>query len=96
MTAYRYPVLLLFLVLGSMPLGNGRFGSSARAAGETPKDMLAAQIRTQGFACDKPQRAKRDVKLSKPDYDVWVLACSNATYRIGRYPDLAAKVERLR
>jgi hypothetical protein len=58
--------------------------------------MLAAQIRTQGFACDKPQRATRDAKRSKPDHDVWVLKCQNATYRIGRHPDLAAKVELVR
>ena len=29
-------------------------------------------------------------------YKVWVLTCKNATYRIGRYPDLAAKVEKLK
>jgi hypothetical protein len=96
MTAYRHPLILLCLVLGSMPLGNGRFGSITRAAAETPKDMLAAQIRLQGFACDNPQRATRDVKRSKPDHDVWVLRCGNATYRISRYPDLAAKVELVR
>jgi hypothetical protein len=62
----------------------------------TIKNMLAAQIRTQGFACDRPLRATREAKLSKPDYDVWVLKCENATYRIGRYPDLAARVEKLR
>jgi hypothetical protein len=94
MTAYRYLLILLCLVLGST--GDGRFWSIARAAAETPKNMLAAQIRTQGFACDKPQRATQDVKQSKPDHEVWVLRCSNATYRISRYPDLAAKVELIR
>jgi hypothetical protein len=38
----------------------------------------------------------RDAKRSKPDHDVWILTCANATYRVSRYPDLAAKVERLR
>ncbi len=96
MTAYRYPVILFCLVLGSMPLGDGRFGSIARAAAQTPKDMLAAQIRLQGFVCDNPRRATQDVKQSRPDHEVWVLRCSNATYRISRYPDLAAKVELVR
>jgi hypothetical protein len=27
---------------------------------------------------------------------VWVLKCSNATYRVSRFPDMAAKVEPLR
>jgi hypothetical protein len=58
--------------------------------------MLAAQIRMQGVACDKPLSAVMDAKRSKPDHAVWVLKCSNATYRINRIPDLAAKVERLR
>jgi hypothetical protein len=69
--------------------------SIAQAAEEMPKDMLAAQIRTQGFACDKALRATRDAKRSRPDHDVWVLKCSNATYRVSRAPDLAAKVQPL-
>jgi hypothetical protein len=73
----------------------GLIGSPARAAGVTPKDMLAAQIRMQGVACDKPLSAVRDAKRSKPDHEVWVLKCSNATYRISRFPDMAAQVERL-
>lgn len=65
------------------------------AGAETPQGMLAAQIRLQGFTCDKPLGATRDVKRSKPDHDVWVLKCSNATYRVSRAPDMAAKVEPL-
>jgi hypothetical protein len=95
MTASRYLVISLFL-LGSIPFGNERFGPTASAAEEKAKDMLAAQIRIQGFACNKPQRAVRDVKQSKPDHDVWILKCEGATYKISRYPDLAAKVELLR
>jgi len=64
-------------------------------ATETPQSMLAAQIRMQGFTCDEPLGAARDSKLSRPDRAVWVLKCSNATYRITRVPDMAAKVEPL-
>ena len=74
----------------------GLIGSSAQAAGEPPRDVLAAQIRTQGVACDKALGAVRDAKRSKPDHEVWVLKCSNAAYRVSRFPDMAAKVERLR
>lgn len=88
-------VLLLLAILFLAILSNGeRFGNVANA--QTVTNDLAAQIRSQGFACDEPQKATRDAKLSKPDYDVWVLTCKNATYRIGRYPDLAAKVEKLK
>src|SRR5580704_15525485 len=76
--------------------GDGLIGSPAQAAGETPQDMLAAQIRLQGVACDKPLSAVRDAKRSKPDHEVWDLKCSNATYRISRFPDMAAQVEQLR
>jgi hypothetical protein len=85
--------VFILIVDGSV---GGLIGSPAQAAGETLRGMLAAQIRTQGVACDKPLRAVRDAKRSKPDHDVWVLKCSNATYRISRFPDMAAKVERLR
>ena len=73
----------------------GPMGSAAQAAGEAPKDTIAAQIRMQGFACDKAQSALRDAKRSKPDEAVWVLKCSNAAYRIRLIPDMAAKVQPL-
>jgi hypothetical protein len=73
----------------------GLIGSSAQAAGEPPRDVLAAQIRMQSVACDKPLSAVREAKRSKPDHAVWVLKCGNATYRISRAPDMAAKVEQL-
>ena len=59
---------------------------------ETPQAVLAAQIRIQGFSCDKALGARRDKRRSRPDYEVWVLKCSNANYRVSRYPDMAAKV----
>jgi hypothetical protein len=94
MRTLRHLLCIFFLVIASVPMEWP--GSVARAAGESPKVVLAAQIRSQGIVCDKPKRAVRDAKRSKPDYDVWVLTCENATYRVSRYPDLAAKVERLR
>jgi hypothetical protein len=59
---------------------------------ETPQTVLAAQIRIQGYTCDKAIGARMDKKRSRPDHDVWVLRCSNATYRVSRFPDMAAKV----
>ncbi|WGS18462.1 MULTISPECIES: hypothetical protein [unclassified Bradyrhizobium] len=70
----------------------GLAGSAAQAE-ETLQGMLAAQLRAQGYACDKPLKAERDDKLSKPDNEAWTLTCSNATYRVSRVPDLPAKVE---
>lgn len=80
------------LAAALVPAGTGSVGL---AHAETAADLLATQIRSQGLTCDKPQQATRDTKLSKRDYDVWVVKCENATYRIGRYPDLPAKIEKL-
>jgi hypothetical protein len=85
-------LILAVLAAALVPASKGLVGP---AYAETAADMLAVQIRSQGLTCDKPQQATRDTKLSKRDYDVWVLKCENATYRVGRYPDLPAKIEKL-
>ena len=63
---------------------------------QTVQDDLAAQVRIQGFTCEKAKGAIRDKKRSKPDYAVWTLVCSNAVYRVSRAPDMAAKIQVLR
>lgn len=83
------PVLVLLILASAI-------SAPARAQAETVQGMLAAQIRLQGFECEKALGARRDVKRSRPDHDVWVLKCRNAVYRVSRAPDMAAQVERLR
>jgi hypothetical protein len=63
---------------------------------QAPKDLIAAQIRDQGYICKKPISAKRDLARSKPDEAVWVLRCENNSYRIRLVPDMAAHVTRLK
>jgi len=65
----------------------------AQAADEMPAEIIAVQIREQGYACDKAVSAKRE----HPELDdaVWILKCDNASYRVRLIPDMAAKVERL-
>src|SRR5213595_164112 len=72
-------VLLFIASFGALASGE-RFVHLANA--ERSKDILAGRFRSQGFVANKPQQATRDAKLSKRDYDVWVLKCENATYRI--------------
>jgi hypothetical protein len=90
----------MYITLGSLLLAIAAvlFSPQVRAqqiAAETPQTMLAAQIRMQGFTCEKPLGAMRDKQRSRPDRAVWVLNCSNAIYRVTRAPDMAAKVEPL-
>ena len=70
-------------------------GSPTLAVEEMSAEIIAVQIRDQGYACDKALSATRDEKLSKPDEAAWILKCENATYRVRLTPDMAAKVERI-
>ena len=67
----------------------------AYGAEEMSAEIIAVQIRDQGYACDKALSATRDEKLSQPDEAAWILKCENATYRVRLVPDMAAKVERI-
>jgi hypothetical protein len=62
---------------------------------ETAKNIIAAQIRSQGYACSNALSAERDVERSKAHEAVWLLKCENATYRVRLVPDMAAHVERM-
>jgi hypothetical protein len=70
--------------------------NAAVCGAQTPANDLAAQIRQQGYRCNQPITAVRDVGLSKPDSAVWILKCRNATYRMRLYPDMAAGVTNLK
>jgi len=69
---------------------------SGVSAQEPTPDLLAAQIRNQGYRCTQAISAKRDVRRSKPDQAVWILRCKNGSYRIRLTPDMAARVTRLK
>jgi len=62
---------------------------------ETPADIIAVQIRKQGYACDKPESAKRDPQLSRPDLPVWILKCESGSYRVRLVGNMADRVEKL-
>lgn len=89
---FRTPLINLFATLGLLGAG----ASSAVADDtENAKDVVAAQIRTQGLTCDKAESATRDAEASKPNEAVWVLTCDDAKYRVHLVPNMAAQVERL-
>ena len=69
--------------------------SPAHAAEEMPAEIIAVQIRDQGYACVKALSAERDQEFSKPGEDAWILKCDNASYRVRLIPDMAAEVEQL-
>ena len=67
----------------------------AQAEDETPANIIASQIRKQGFTCDNAERAVRDKDLSKPDLPVWIVTCGNATYRVRLVGDMTDRVEKI-
>ena len=69
--------------------------AAATMTQEAPKDIVASQIRSQGYACDSPQSAERDVAASKAHEVVWMLDCQNASYRVTLIPNMAAKVDKV-
>ena len=64
-------------------------------AEEAAAESLAAQLRRQGHHCEGPVNAERDAQLSKPDELVWIIRCTNATYRMRLVPHTAAQVEQM-
>jgi hypothetical protein len=68
---------------------------SDAAYAQTPPEVLAAQIRDQGYHCEPPFSARRYAKLSSPDAAVWFLKCRRSTFRIRLDPDMAAHVEKI-
>lgn len=62
---------------------------------EVPADILAVQIRRQGYECKNPSGAERDPAASRADEPVWILTCENAKYRIRVVANMADSVEKL-
>ena len=65
---------------------------AGHAVAETPQEIIAAKVRLQGFACDKPVSAERDRAASKPNEAVWLLKCEGYSYRVRLVPNMAADV----
>jgi hypothetical protein len=63
---------------------------------DQPAGIVAAQIRTQGYACADPVSATLDREASRPHLAVWILRCANASYRVQLVPDMAAHVTPLK
>jgi hypothetical protein len=82
----RAPLLAVFALCGALP--------DAQAQ-ESPKDVIAAHLRLQGYSCDAPKSARRDIRASRPDEAVWLIDCRNARYRVRLAPNMADVIEPL-
>jgi|APTNR8051073442_1049403.scaffolds.fasta_scaffold02588_7 hypothetical protein len=69
-------------------------GASAGAADDDgAADIVADQVRDQGWPCADPVQAVRDPAESRPDEAVWTLQCADAVYRVRLVPDEAAEIK---
>jgi hypothetical protein len=68
---------------------------SAAKDPETARDIIATQIRSQGYRCNHPKTAAWDADASKPDEFAWRLQCGQGSYLVRLIPHMAAKVERV-
>ena len=86
----RNETTLLLLALG-LASPTTVFGQNSGAG--SPADIVATQVRDQGYQCDEPTSATQD-QQSEGD-TVWTLTCGNATYRVRLVPDMAAAIEKV-
>lgn len=76
-------------------VGVGGPPPTVTAADEVPAQIVADQIRRQGYRCENPVVATRDTKESQVHSVVWILDCNGVRYSVRLVPDQAAKVEKL-
>lgn len=80
------PIALSSLQVAALPV---------KAGEEMSAEIIAVQIRKQGFPCNKALSAEMDETLSTPHVAAWTLRCNNATYRVRLVPKMAAVAERV-
>ena len=65
--------------------------SDSESEDKEAADIVAAQVRDQGYKCDDPVQASQD---QNADGDaVWTITCENAAYHVRLVPDMAADIE---
>jgi hypothetical protein len=82
---------------GALALNAAGTGVSpgAQAQDEVPADIIAVQVRKQGFTCGKAMSAEKEPSDSRPDLPVWILKCDNASYRVRLVGNMADHVEQI-
>lgn len=55
---------------------------SAGAEKPTPLSIISDAVRDRGHACENPKGVRWQRKQSRPDEEVWIIECDNASYRV--------------
>lgn len=91
----QFKIMILTLAVVDLGIATAciSWTTTVNAAEEQPAEVLAAQIRKQGFPCDQPGMAV--IESRAVDKIVWKLECKNATYLVHPIPGRAAIVEKI-
>jgi hypothetical protein len=60
---------------------------------ESPETIVSSLVRREGYKCEKPIKATKDLEDSVPDEMAWFLKCKNATYKVQLLPHYLSAVE---
>ncbi len=84
------PAMLLAVVMAVVPCA-----VLAADDNKGQENIVAAQVRAQGYQCATPKAIKRDPEITLPGQIGWMLECEDAVYRVMLTPHRAAKIERV-
>jgi hypothetical protein len=91
----RHPSASLWIIAAMLCAGAACAQDTAPVQEESPRDIVADTVRSQGYPCDQPERATRDEAASLPDQAAWVLECANARYWVRYDNDEPAEIRQL-
>jgi hypothetical protein len=60
---------------------------------EDPKDIVAAAVRANGYACEQPKSVVPDPQDTSPDEKAWILQCEANAYWVKFKGDASVEVE---
>lgn len=60
---------------------------------ESAETVISSVVRREGYKCDRPIKATKDLPDSLPDEMAWFLKCKNATYKVRLFPHYLSEVE---
>ena len=87
----RMTVLLALVAM--LPVAPNVAIGQTNADDKAAADLVATQVREQGYTCDEPTNASQDPESE--DDAVWTLNCANTSYRVRLVPDMAAQIEQI-
>ena len=91
----RRHLMMSFMILAACVATPAGSQEQTDAKDTAADDIVAAQVREQGYPCEEPTSAERDQGSDGAQGESWILRCTNASYRVELVPDMAARVQKI-